>query len=399
METKPAVQTELPEELSRLAENVSTEKKNEVLVVLSNVFEGVSKMRKQLDLVEVVDHNDKNSMKLARQIRLSVRDERLDAEKVFDAKRAEVQKAMLSFKTEDQLWLKAKQTMQILTKEIEELAKWKETTADRYEKEQQNLKVQHRMMSLSVIAPHIQQGEVENMSDETFDSFYLGLKNTYEAEQEAQRKAEEERLERERKAELHAERKELLIPYWSHLRVDYAALNFGEISQDAFDVIMTNTKQAKAKFDEEQEAIRIENERLKKEAEEKERKAEAERKERERIESEHKAKEESERKKLEEEKRLAEEKQRKLEAELEEKRKAEAAEAKRKADEEARRLAEEEAARQAELNKGDAERVADLIADLNGIKAKYAFRSAKNKKMFSDVQVLIDKVVLHIQTR
>lgn len=399
METKPAVQTELPEELSRLAETVSTEKKNEVLVVLSNVFEGVSKMRKQLDLVEVVDHNDKNSMKLARQIRLSVRDERIDAEKVFDAKRAEVQNAMLSFKTEDQLWLKSKQTMQILTKEIEELAKWKETTADRYEKEQRDLKVQQRMILLSEIAPHIQQGEVENISDETFDSFYLGLKNTYEAEQEAHRKAEDERLERERKAELHAERKELLIPYWSHLRIDYATLNFGEISQDDFNIIMNNTKQAKAKFDEEQEAIRIENERLKKEAEEKERKAEAERKERERIESERKAKEESERKKLEEEKWLAEEKQRKLEAELEEKRKAEAAEAKRKADEEARKLAEEEAAKHAELNKGDAERVADLIADLNGIKAKYAFKSAKNKKMFSDVQTLIDKIVLHIQTR
>ena len=256
-----------------------------------------------------------------------------------------------------------------------------------------------RAEMLSPYVTDAHERQLSSMDDDVWNAYLQAKKNAWEDEQEAKRKAEYEQLERERKAELHAERKELLIPYWSHLRIDYVGLNFGEISQDEFDAIITNTKQAKAKFDEEQEAIRIENERLKKEAEEKERKAEAERKERERIESERKAKEESERKKLEEEKRLSEEKQRKLEAELEEKRNAEAAEAKRKVDEEARKLAEEEAAKQAELNKGDAERVADLIADLNGIKEKYAFKSAKNKKMFIDVQTLINKVVLHIQTR
>jgi hypothetical protein len=49
---------------------------------------------------------------------------------------------MLSYKTEDQLWLKAKQTMQILTKEIEENARWKEETRQRFEAEQKELKAE-----------------------------------------------------------------------------------------------------------------------------------------------------------------------------------------------------------------------------------------------------------------
>jgi serine kinase of HPr protein (carbohydrate metabolism regulator) len=76
-------------------------------------------MREQLDSVNVADEFDKASMKVANTIRLNVRQVRLEAEKTFDKKREEVQAQMIGFKTEDALWLKAKQTMQILTKEIE----------------------------------------------------------------------------------------------------------------------------------------------------------------------------------------------------------------------------------------------------------------------------------------
>jgi len=51
---------------------------------------------------------------------------------------------------------------------------------------------------------------------------------------------------------------------------------------------------------------------------------------------------------------------------------------------------------EAELNKGDAAKVKDLIADLESLKTKYSFKSAKNKKMYSDVNLLIDKVINHI---
>jgi hypothetical protein len=184
----------LPQEVEQLAQNVSVEKRTEVQSVLNHVFNGVSKMREQLDSVQVVDENDKVNMKLANTIRLGVRQVRLEAEKQFDAKRSEVQQAMLSYKTEDSLWLKAKQTMQILTKEIEENARWKEETAKRVEAERKELETQTRMAKVSQFTSELNRSEFENMSTEMFEMFLSGLEKAHNERIEAERIAEEARL-------------------------------------------------------------------------------------------------------------------------------------------------------------------------------------------------------------
>jgi len=133
----------------------------------------------------------------------------------------------------------------------------------------------------------------------------------------------------------------------------------------------------------ERERIRKENEQLKKEAEVNRKKQEAEQLERERlakIEADQIAKVEARRKELE---RIEREK---YEAKLKAKQLAE-----QKAIEEA------EALKQSELNKGDAAKVEDLISDLEVLKKKYSFKSAKNKKMYSNVGNLLDKVITHIE--
>lgn len=129
---------------------------------------------------------------------------------------------------------------------------------------------------------------------------------------------------------------------------------------------------------EERERIRKENERLKKEAEERE---EKQRKEKEAY----GAKLKEEREKRERAEREEKERREKLEAELK---------AKQEAEEKQRKEAEEKI--QAELNKGDVEKVKDLINDLKQLKTKYVFKSAKNKKMYESVSILIDKVIGHI---
>ena len=58
------------------------------------------------------------------------------------------------------------------------------------------------------------------------------------------------------------------------------------------------------------------------------------------------------------------------------------------------RKAEEE---QAELNKGDAEKVTDLINDLKSIRTKYLFDSGKNRKMFADVKADITSIIVNIE--
>ena len=351
----------LPQEVAQIAENVSVEKRNEVQTVLNHVFNGVSKMREQLDSINVSDENDHVNMKLANTIRLGVKRVRLDAEKTFDSKRAEVQKQMLSYKTEDSLWLKAKQTMQILTKEIEENARWKEETKVRFEAEQKELKVQQRMLKVAKVAPEMLRSEFENMSDETFEMFFSGIEKAYNDKIEAEKKAEEERIAKE-KAEA-----------------------------------------------EERERIRVENERLKAESEAKEKqlaeeraKAEAERKaieeiaKKEREEAERKLKAEQEAARIAAEKAAAE--KAKLEAEI--KSKAEAEEKARKEAED-KVIAEQkakEAAEKKSKNAPDNIKLIELAAQIDGLNMP-EIKGDEAQKILSDVKTLLSKVTNYIREK
>lgn len=158
-----------------------------------------------------------------------------------------------------------------------------------------------------------------SMQDEVWGNYISGIKLGYEARIAAEKKAEEDRIEAERKEKA------------------------------------------------EQERIRKENEQLKKEAEEKERK---------RIEEE---------KVHEAELKKAQDEKDRITKELNDKR---IEEEKAESD----RLANIEA----EKNKGDADKVTDLINDLEALKTKYQFTSQKNKGMYSGVGNLLNKIITHI---
>ena len=338
----------LPTEVNELAVKVSANKQAEVQTVLQQIFTGTDDWDKQVDAIEVKDINDKMSIELAEVARKNVKQARLGAEKIFDAKREEVQNLKAEFDLEDKLWLKAKQVMQIKFKAIEEKAEWKANFVKRFEAEQKELRTQKRINEVSKYA-EINRIEFEAMSDESFNSFLSGLKSTYEAKIEAERKAEEERIAKE-KAEA-----------------------------------------------EERERIRKENEQLRKEAEEREKQAKIEAEKRAKEEREKQAKAEAERKEREEKERKERESyEAKLKAEREEKEKFQR-ELEAKAEAERKAKEEEKARIEAELNKGDAAKVKDLIADLTFLKTKYSFKSAKNQKMYADVYSLIDKVINHIE--
>lgn len=208
-----------------------------------------------------------------------------------------------------------------------------------------------------------------------------------------------ENIEKARIAELEEDRQNKLSQYG----VEVFPSGLGEMEESVWENFLTGAKvsheakieaEKKAEADriakekaeaEERERIRLENERLKAEAEER-KKAEAarllkEKKEREAREKKEAAVRAAEAKKLEAERKEKE----KLAAELQAKKEAE-----EKA--EAERLAKIEA----ELNKGDADKVKDLISDLRELKTKYTFKSKKNQKMYSDVGVLLSKIIDHI---
>lgn len=263
-ETKKELAVVLPPEITDLASKVSEEKRIEVQNVLNQVFAGTADWKKQVDSIEVKGINDKLSIQLADTARINAKNARLAAEKIFDSKRESVQQKKSEYDLEDKLWLKAKQTMQILFKDIEDSAKWKAETVKRYESEQKELQTQLRIEKVKVFNPEIERSEIENMSQQMFDIFLSGIEKAYNDKKEAELKAELERIAKEKAIQ------------------------------------------------EEQEQIRKENERLKKEAEEKEKALEIERKKQEEILAKQKAEAD---KKLAEERIKAEAERKKIEAE------------------------------------------------------------------------------------
>jgi hypothetical protein len=217
--------------------------------------------------------------------------------------------------------------------------------------------------------------------------------------------------EAKRLQELQEEREKLLSPFVE----DAHERDLSKFEQDEFNALLQAKKkqyedaikaeedalkeraEKEAREEEERKALEAENQRLKQEAEEREK--EREKAEAKRLVQEMKANQERRRKEREEQERrdkIERELKAKVRAEEEAKRKIEEElKAKARAEEEAKRKAEE--AHQAELSKGDADKVKDLIADLEALKTKYSFKSAANKSMYQSVGILLDKVVGHIK--
>ena len=224
--------------------------------------------------------------------------------------------------------------------------------------------------------------DLSSMDDDVWEAYLSTKKKEYEDRIEAERKAEEERQRQQKLQDELNQRQKEIAPYAFFSETD---VKLG-MSEKEYQSILKKAKDAKAKDDAEKEKQRKENERLKAEAEaERKRQAEIEAKRKKKIEEERKAREAKERK--EREKYEA-----KLKAEREHREKLER-EAEEHRLEEEKAKAEAEAKKQAELKKGDADKVKDLINDLENLKTKYQFKSKKYKSKYSDVGQLIDKTI------
>lgn len=216
---------------------------------LEKFFQSAKEHEDTIDAIKITSPDQTDKMQLARTIRLQIRQKRLEAKKIMQENRDRVKAAMASYTLEDKLWLKAFQMLEAVCDNLETKAEEKEKFAERWEAEQKAQRTENRLDALLEFAI----GDIENyrsivadMTDDVFSSYLNGLKAERQAKIEADRKAEQERIARE-KAEA-----------------------------------------------EERERVRKENERLRKEAEERERayKAEQERQRKEREEAEAKARKE-----------------------------------------------------------------------------------------------------------
>lgn len=260
---------------------------------------------------------------------------------------------------------------------------------------------------------HMLKAEVEQSS-------WNLIKSTCQLDEEkfAQVEKARERAEALRKATLKSERLELIKDLTDQPEI----YPLGEMTEDSFNDLLNGFKLAKeAKLEaerkseeeriakekaeaDERERIRRENEKLKAENEAKEKllkeqkeKADAELKKAEELRKAEQAKADAI---LENQRKASEEKAKKekaiADAKLKEEREAkEKLEKELKAKQEAddRLKAEEQARIEAEQSKGDKEKLASLMQDLEMLKFKYKFTSAKYKKLQESVNELLDKTI------
>ena len=163
---------------------------------LNTLIENVEKWDGLAEAVTVKDYTDKAGMRMAKQTRLSIRAERIDAIKHIDSMVEATNLAMKDFTEEKKAWQMVAKLVESSAKKYEETLKYLETTFDRHQ-ETIILKVRlERIEQLSLYTQDANAYITDDMSNGEFDTLLATFKTNYEAEQK--QKAIEKEQERAR---------------------------------------------------------------------------------------------------------------------------------------------------------------------------------------------------------
>lgn len=315
----------------------------------------------------------------AKRLRLDIGKVRIETGKLKDKQKIKIKLEDKAIMGVHNILVWAVAEKEDLLKEIENFAEIKEQ--NRLEKLQSD-----RMGELEAYGVEFIPDNLSSMDDNVWVNYLSGIKLAHDQRMEAEKKAKAEIIEKEAAEKLYYERLNLISPYSDFDQIFELTTS---TTVNEFNKLLTGLVDQKSLYDSEQEKIREDNERLKKEADLKEKKrledekllkAKAEKEKQEREAKEAKTKAENEAKlKIEREKRE------KIEAEL-----------KAKAEKEKQDAIAKEHLIQLELKKGDNAKIQDLKAGLIALKTKYSFKAKKNQIKLSKVCILIDKVVVFI---
>jgi len=188
-------------ELVQLVETSGLEKskQNQIAETLGVFFNKAAEWDATIRSIVITSPEETGKMKMAKEGRLTLKNMRLEAEKIVKAKRDEVKYAMANFVLEDKLWLKAGQMMEATFKNLETKLEEKEKFAERWEAEQKEKLKAERLALLLPLGFQFENGfDLGNIDEQTFQSLKLGLETAKREKEEAERKAEEERIAKEK---------------------------------------------------------------------------------------------------------------------------------------------------------------------------------------------------------
>lgn len=199
----------------------------------------------------VTDISQKEEMKQAREARLAIRNLRLDADK----KRKELKEDSLKYaKAVQEVYNKIEDALS----PIEEHLMNQEKFEERYKEAQIVIKRARRTEESKHLSEFIPSSiDLGVISADEYILLITGAQLQLDNKLEAERAAEEARIEKERVAELKNKYKEILLPY-SLWITDYSSIVLEDLTDESCNAIIESAKALKKKQEEENDRIRLE---------------------------------------------------------------------------------------------------------------------------------------------
>lgn len=242
--------------------NVSAEMAQDLTKGLEQIKSEKAELIKEYDRILKLDINDPETWAAARQVRLKIRDNRTKGIAVWHKNKKEI--FLRGGQFIDAIKRDEADENQRMEANLEEIEKHEEILR----KKELDQRMEKRMPLIEPYKEFIPVGvNIREILDDDFEKLLNGARLQYEAEQERLRKEEEERLENERLDQVERERLIKVSPFALFVTESPDLRN---ISDEDFERYFNLLQKAKSDYDAEQEKIRAENERLRKEAEEKE---------------------------------------------------------------------------------------------------------------------------------
>ena len=234
----------LPEQFQEVVQTSELElTKAEKIAV--NYVPLMNQVQEQMDKLKRLKSEDPQNAEAAKRIRI-------DLGKVRSAVRDQKDEDKRLIKIEGNLIQSFHNTVyNSATLTIEE-AKEIEEREERLEKQRKEALAEERKAKLAPYVENVESMDIDlgGMEEEIFEAYLNKKEQDYHDLLAAQKRAEEEKREQERLAELYADRKELLIPYWNFLKGDQHSIDFSTLSEEDFNIILNEVKQAKKEDDE-----------------------------------------------------------------------------------------------------------------------------------------------------
>lgn len=203
------------------------------------IFEKANEWAVKAKALVVTDASQKAEMKMARTARLALREIRIEADKTRK-----------TLKEDSLRYGKAVQgvynVVEYFIKPIEDYLDEQEHFVEIQQAKNEALLQEERTREVQQYAEFIPYGlNYGKMTEEDYTKLLSGAKLQKEQKEEAERLAEQKRIEDERIKAMHDQRKSVLIEYWQLLPDDVKTMALGTLSTDEWNLLLKDAKDRK----------------------------------------------------------------------------------------------------------------------------------------------------------